>query len=56
MGGEPCCGQSSSTSSHYTPRDIFVYLPTTGVMKPEVNRSLGDAGIATVNLAVFCQR
>jgi MoaA/NifB/PqqE/SkfB family radical SAM enzyme len=39
---------------HYSAKkDIFVYLPTNGrLMKPEVIDRLGDAGIATVNLAV----
>jgi len=34
-------------------KDIFVYLPTNGrLMKPDVIDRLGDAGLATVNLAV----
>ena len=55
MGGEPCSGPSLFTRSLYysAKKDIFVYLPTNGrLMTPDVIDRLGDAGLATVNLAI----
>ena len=55
MGGEPLLRPKFIHKIvHYSAKkDIFVYLPTNGrLMKPEVVDRLGDAGIATVNLAV----
>jgi len=55
MGGEPLLRPKFIHKIvHYSAKkDIFVYLPTNGrLMKPEVIDRLGDAGIATVNLAV----
>jgi MoaA/NifB/PqqE/SkfB family radical SAM enzyme len=55
MGGEPLLRPKFIHKIvHYSAKkDIFVYLPTNGrLMKPEVIDQLGDAGIATVNLAV----
>jgi radical SAM protein with 4Fe4S-binding SPASM domain len=38
-----------------TKKGFFVYLPTNGrLMKPDVIDRLGDAGLATLNLAVDC--
>ena len=55
MGGEPLLrpGFIHKIVYYSAKKDIFVYLPTNGrLMKPEVIDKLGDAGIATVNLAV----
>ena len=55
MGGEPLLRPKFIHKIVYyrTKNDIFVYLPTNGrLMKPDVIDRLGDAGIATVNLAV----
>src|SRR5437588_11845475 len=55
MGGEPLLRPKFIHKIVYysAKKDIFVYLPTNGrLMKPEVIEQLGDAGIATVNLAV----
>ncbi|MCU1265238.1 MAG: Radical domain heme biosynthesis protein [Acidobacteria bacterium] len=55
MGGEPLLRPKfiHKIVSYSAKKDIFVYLPTNGrLMKPEVIDQLGDAGIATVNLAV----
>jgi len=55
MGGEPLLRPKFIHKIVYysAKKDIFVYLPTNGrLMKPEVIDQLGDAGIATVNLAV----
>ena len=55
MGGEPLLrpGFIHKIVDYSAKKDIFVYLPTNGrLMKPEVIDKLGDAGLATVNLAV----
>jgi MoaA/NifB/PqqE/SkfB family radical SAM enzyme len=55
MGGEPLLRPNFIHKIvHYSAqKGIFVYLPTNGrLMKPDVVDRLGDAGIATVNLAV----
>src|SRR5256714_1401473 len=55
MGGEPLLRPKFIHKIVYysAKNDIFVYLPTNGrLMKPDVVDRLGDAGIATVNLAV----
>src|SRR5207247_1572714 len=55
MGGEPLLRPKFIHKIVYysAKKDIFVYLLTNGrLMKPEVIDQLGDAGIATVNLAV----
>ncbi len=55
MGGEPLLRPKLIHKIVYysARKDIFVYLPTNGrLMKPDVIDRLGDAGIATVNLAV----
>ena len=55
MGGEPLLRPKFIHKIvHYSAqKDIFVYLPTNGrLMKPDVIDRLGDAGLATVNLAV----
>jgi MoaA/NifB/PqqE/SkfB family radical SAM enzyme len=55
MGGEPLLrpGFIHKIVYYSAKKDIFVYLPTNGrLMKPDVIDKLGDAGIATVNLAV----
>jgi MoaA/NifB/PqqE/SkfB family radical SAM enzyme len=55
MGGEPLLRPNFIHKIVYysAKKDIFVYLPTNGrLMKPDVIDRLGDAGIATVNLAV----
>ena len=55
MGGEPLLRPKfiHKIVNYSAKKDIFVYLPTNGrLMKPEVIDQLGDAGIATVNLAV----
>ena len=55
MGGEPLLRPKFIHKIVYysAKKDIFVYLPTNGrLMKPQVIAQLGDAGIATVNLAV----
>src|SRR5207237_703878 len=55
MGGEPLLRPKLIHKVVYysAKKDIFVYLPTNGrLMKPDVIDRLGDAGIATVNLAV----
>jgi MoaA/NifB/PqqE/SkfB family radical SAM enzyme len=55
MGGEPLLRPNfiHKIVNYSAKKDIFVYLPTNGrLMKPEVIDKLGDAGLATVNLAV----
>ena len=55
MGGEPLLRPKLIHKVVYysAKKDIFVYLPTNGrLMKPDVIDRLGDAGIATVNLAI----
>ena len=55
MGGEPLLRPKFIHKIVYysAKKDIFVYLPTNGrLMKPDVIDRLGDAGMATVNLAV----
>ncbi len=55
MGGEPLLRPDfiHKIVNYSAKNDIFVYLPTNGrLMKPEVIDKLGDAGLATVNLAV----
>jgi MoaA/NifB/PqqE/SkfB family radical SAM enzyme len=55
MGGEPLLRPKFIHKIVYysARKDIFVYLPTNGrLMKPDVIDRLGDAGLATVNLAV----
>nr|MDQ3746308.1 radical SAM protein [Acidobacteriota bacterium] len=55
MGGEPLLRPKLIHKIVYysAKKDIFVYLPTNGrLMKPDVIDRLGDAGIATVNLAI----
>src|SRR6266576_5003030 len=55
MGGEPLLRPKfiHKIVDYSAKRDIFVYLPTNGrLMKPDVIDRLGDAGIATFNLAV----
>jgi len=55
MGGEPLLRPKfiHKIVDYSAKRDIFVYLPTNGkLMTPEIIDWLGDAGIATVNLAV----
>ena len=55
MGGEPLLRPKFIHKIVYysAMKDIFVYLPTNGrLMKPDVIDRLGDAGLATVNLAV----
>jgi len=55
MGGEPLLRPKFIHKIvHYSAKkDIFVYLPTNGrLLKPDLIDRLGDAGLATVNLAV----
>jgi len=55
MGGEPLLRPNFIHKIVYysAQKNIFVYLPTNGrLMKPDVIDRLGDAGLATVNLAV----
>src|SRR5258708_1903532 len=55
MGGEPLLRPKFIHKIvHYSAqKDFFVYLPTNGrLMKPDVIDRLGDAGLATVNLAI----
>src|SRR5437660_9456741 len=55
IGGEPLLRPNFIHKIVYysAKKDIFVYLPTNGrLMKPDVVDRLGDAGVATVNLAV----
>src|SRR5204862_3374443 len=55
MGGEPLLRPKfiHKIVDYSAKRDIFVYLPTNGrLMKPDIIDKLGDAGIATFNLAV----
>ena len=55
MGGEPLLRPNfiHKIVDYSAKRDIFVYLPTNGrLMTPEIIDKLGDAGIATFNLAV----
>jgi MoaA/NifB/PqqE/SkfB family radical SAM enzyme len=57
MGGEPLIRPSfvERLTAYATRRGFFVYLPTNGrLMRPAVIDALGEAGIATVNLAVDC--
>src|SRR5256714_8786910 len=54
MGGEPLLRPKfiHKIVDYSAKKDIFVYLPTNGrLMKPDVIDRLGDAGIATFNLA-----
>jgi MoaA/NifB/PqqE/SkfB family radical SAM enzyme len=55
MGGEPLLRPKfiHKVTYYAAKKDFFVYLPTNGrLMKPDVIDRLGDAGLATVNLAV----
>jgi MoaA/NifB/PqqE/SkfB family radical SAM enzyme len=55
MGGEPLLRPKfiHKVVDYAAQKGFFVYLPTNGrLMKPEVIDWLGDAGLATVNLAV----
>jgi MoaA/NifB/PqqE/SkfB family radical SAM enzyme len=55
MGGEPLLrpGFIHKIVYYAAKKDIFIYLPTNGrLMKPDIIDKLGDAGIATVNLAI----
>lgn len=55
MGGEPLLRPDfiHKVVDYGAKKDFFVYLPTNGrLMKPEVTDKLGDAGLATINLAV----
>jgi MoaA/NifB/PqqE/SkfB family radical SAM enzyme len=55
MGGEPLLRPNFIHKIVYysAKKDIFVYLPTNGrFLKPDLIDKLGDAGLATVNLAV----
>jgi MoaA/NifB/PqqE/SkfB family radical SAM enzyme len=55
MGGEPLLRPQfvHKVIDYAAARDFFVYLPTNGrLFKPEVVDRLGDAGVATINLAV----
>jgi MoaA/NifB/PqqE/SkfB family radical SAM enzyme len=57
MGGEPLTRPKfiHKVVSYAAARGFFVYLPTNGrLMWPAVIDRLGDAGLATVNLAVDC--
>jgi MoaA/NifB/PqqE/SkfB family radical SAM enzyme len=55
MGGEPLLRPKfiHKIVDYSAKKDIFVYLPTNArLLKPEVTDRLGDAGIATFNIAV----
>ncbi|MGH9467540.1 MAG: radical SAM protein [Terriglobales bacterium] len=55
MGGEPLLRPQfvHKVVYHASKRGMWVYLPTNGrLLRPEVIDQLGDAGVATVNLAV----
>ncbi len=55
MGGEPLLRPHFIHKITYyaAKKDFFVYLPTNGrLMRPDIIDRLGDAGLATVNLAV----
>ncbi len=55
MGGEPLLRWRfvHKVTDYASKRGFFVYLPTNGrLMRPHVTDHLGDAGLATVNLAV----
>ena len=55
MGGEPLLRPKfiHKIVDYSAKKGIFVYLPTNGkLMTPEIIDQLGDAGVATVNLAV----
>ena len=57
MGGEPLLRPDfvHKVVDYGTQRGFFVYLPTNGrLMSPDVIDRLGDAGLATLNLAVDC--
>jgi MoaA/NifB/PqqE/SkfB family radical SAM enzyme len=57
MGGEPLLRPRfiRDITAYATERGFFVYLPTNGrLMRPSVIDELGEAGMATVNLAVDC--
>lgn len=57
MGGEPLLRPKfiHKITDYAARKDFFVYLPTNGrLMKPDVIDRLGDAGLASVNLAVDC--
>ena len=55
MGGEPLLRPQfiHKVTYYAAKKDFFVYLPTNGrLLKPDVVDRLGDAGLATVNLAI----
>jgi len=55
MGGEPLLRPDfvHRLTAYAAHKDFFVYLPTNGrLMKPGIIDRLGDAGLATINLAV----
>lgn len=55
MGGEPLLRPKfvHKVVDYATKRGLWVYLPTNGrLLRPEVTDWLGDAGVATINLAV----
>jgi MoaA/NifB/PqqE/SkfB family radical SAM enzyme len=55
MGGEPLLRPDfvHKVTDYAAKKGFFVYLPTNGrLMRPEVIDRLGDAGLATVNLAI----
>ncbi len=55
MGGEPLLRPDfvHKVTDYATKKGFFVYLPTNGrLMRPEVIDRLGDAGLATVNIAI----
>lgn len=57
MGGEPLLRPDfvHKVTYYAAKKGFFVYLPTNGrLMKPEVIERLGDAGLASLNLAVDC--
>ena len=57
MGGEPLLRPDfiHKIVNYCSSKGFFVYLPTNGtLMKPSVIDRLGDAGLASVNLAVDC--
>lgn len=57
MGGEPLLRPQfiHKIVDYAAKKGFFVYLPTNGrLMRPDVIDRLGDAGLATVNLAVDC--
>jgi MoaA/NifB/PqqE/SkfB family radical SAM enzyme len=55
MGGEPLLRPAfiHKVTNYAAKKDFFVYLPTNGrLMRPEVIDRIGDAGVATWNLAI----